>query len=105
MTLERVLGNSKAITTVYVYPNQHQAQTSARMLSKRGLIAVDEGKTHTAYQAWNAPATFLISDGKLIYAYGPRSTTHELERLLGRFRSDVHIAASGESETTKEVSR
>lgn len=82
--VERALGNNKAVSVVYVYPNKKEAEISAVNMPTRGVIAADAStKIHTAYQVWNAPATFLIdSKGKLLYASGERSNERELERLL-----------------------
>lgn len=48
-------------------------------------MAADESRTvHMAFQAWNAPTTFLIKEGRLLYASSERSSEHELVQLLQR---------------------
>jgi len=84
-SLERVLGNSDSITPVYVYPNRREAE-AGRALRTRGLIGADasKGVLRGAYQAWNerVPFTYLIVDGRLVYAPGERANPEELLRLL-----------------------
>jgi hypothetical protein len=81
--LERALGNSRAVSRVYVYPNRAEAETAARTLRTRALVAADEtGAVHTSYQVWHAPTTFLIRNGRVVYAPDDRSNPNSLERLL-----------------------
>lgn len=83
--IETLLYDAPYRNVVYVFPSRQSAEASARSFSTQGIVAADESRTvHMAFQAWNAPTTFLIKEGRLLYASSERSSEHELVQLLQR---------------------